>query len=95
MWVVLPGAAPTRAKFFRFRSRLITEDLPTLERPAKATWASRSRGKSDALAAERTNSAFCRLMGIITSQMCMGDGGLPPSYWRRLGRSAVWAPVWG
>ena len=46
MWVVLPGAEPTRAKFFRFSMRLMTEDLPTLDRPAKAICGSRSRGKS-------------------------------------------------
>ena len=37
MWVVFPGAAPTRARFFRFKSRLMTDDLPTLERPTKLT----------------------------------------------------------
>ena len=36
MCVVLPGASPTRAKFFRSRSLLMTEDLPTLDLPAKA-----------------------------------------------------------
>ena len=59
MCVVLPGAEPTRAKFFRPSSRLMTEDFPTFDRPAKAIWGRASRGQSAILAAERMNSAFC------------------------------------
>ena len=79
MWVVLPGAAPTRAKFFRLSSRLITDDFPTFDRPAKATWGSRSRGKSAALAAERTNSAFCKFTRILSRPHCRKVGTSRPA----------------
>ena len=50
--MVLPGFSPTRAKFFRCSSRLITEDLPTLDLPANAISGRRFLGKSFGDAAE-------------------------------------------
>ena len=46
----------------------MTEDLPTLDRPAKAIWGSPSRGQAPREAAERTNSTLCKFIGF--------------SYWR-------------
>ena len=49
--MVFPGFSPTRAKFFRFKMRLITEDFPTLDLPAKAISGRRSLGKPEVDAA--------------------------------------------
>ena len=108
MWVVLPGAEPTRARFFRFKMRLMTEDLPTLDRPAKAICGSRSRGQSDILAAERMNSAFCVFTRMVmflpyawVTAVCAGAASVgvavrssPCSAWASGGCSKAWASTW-
>ena len=53
--MVLPGFSPTRAKFLRCSSRLMTEDFPTLDLPAKAISGRRVLGKSLGEAAEIKN----------------------------------------
>src|SRR5699024_8189853 len=73
MCVVFPGASPTRAKFFRCKRRLITEDFPTLDRPAKAICGSRACGQSFKLAAECTNSTLCKFIVAPTVEFrCCG-----------------------
>jgi hypothetical protein len=56
--MVLPGFSPTLAKFFLFRILLITEDLPTLDFPAKAISGKRLPGKSFGEAADIKNSTL-------------------------------------
>ena len=56
--MVLPGFSPTRAKFFLFKIRLITEDFPTLDLPAKAISGKRELGKSLGAAADIKNSTL-------------------------------------
>ena len=60
--MVLPGFSPTLAKFLRFKMRLITEDLPTLDLPAKAISGIFFFGKSLGDAAEIKNSTFCKFI---------------------------------
>ena len=42
----------------------MTEDLPTLERPAKVTWGLPSRMNVEGFTAERTNSTLLKLMAM-------------------------------
>ena len=58
--MVLPGASPTRAKFLRFSTQFITDDLPTLDLPANTTEGSLSRIKPSGAAADLMNSALFR-----------------------------------
>ena len=58
VYAVLPGEAPTRAKFLRLRRRLMTEDLPTLDLPANTTDGTELRINCFGEAADLINSAL-------------------------------------
>lgn len=61
VWV-LPGVAEILANCFRPVSRLISEDLPTLERPITANSGRPSFGKAAIEVALQLNSASVTLM---------------------------------
>src|SRR5262245_48228408 len=72
--LVLPGVALVRANGWR-TSALIRLDLPTFDRPTKATSGDRSRGKSAAPAALVTNSAtICTSRWLFASLLALGSG---------------------
>ena len=57
-------------KVLAIQIRLITEDLPTLDLPAKITCGRPSRGKSSGRTAERTNVTRCTFIRHVTSLLC-------------------------
>src|SRR5574341_1709207 len=63
MSCVLPGVALVLTRLFRCRSALMRDDLPTFERPAKATWGLESMGNCFGPGALMTNSAERIFMG--------------------------------
>jgi hypothetical protein len=54
---VLPGVWLTLARLLRFNKELISEDLPTFDRPTKAISGRRSWGNCSGLSQLLTNSA--------------------------------------
>ena len=59
--------APTLAKFFLCKIRLITDDFPTLDFPANAISGSLFPGKSFVDAAEIKNSTLCKFIFDLTA----------------------------
>src|SRR6202040_4298920 len=70
--LVLASFAPT--------SELITLDLPTFDRPRKATSGSRGAGKWPASIADIMNRAKTRMpqCAVSTGQVASGEGGFSP-----------------
>ena len=73
MCVVLPGASPTRAKFFRSRSLLMTEDLPTFDLPANTICGRPSCGQS---ATDVHRADELRVMQVHAVPSSLPDAGL-------------------
>ena len=69
--------APTLANCLRFTMRLMTEDLPTFERPAKATFGRELRINCFGAAAERINSARLRFRSAISDAHRFDRSSLP------------------
>ena len=65
--MVFQGCAPTRAKFFLFSRRFITEDLPTFDFPANTTEGTELLINCFGLAADFINSALLTLIAAIVT----------------------------
>src|SRR5262249_27609023 len=76
---VRPGVFETRTSFRRAHSVLIIDDLPTFERPAKATSGSEGLGHCCSVVAVIKNRASStRIMACGASWLVEGHGFSPP-----------------
>src|SRR6187431_2284357 len=79
MVCVRPGVLLVRARALRASSALMALDLPTLERPAKATSGGPTGGRSAGLAADKRNCAcekgFIRKAEITIKSRLSNAGG--------------------
>jgi hypothetical protein len=64
---VLPGCDETFASALRPSSLLSSDDLPTLERPTKATSGVVGAGSPSTVPYEAMKRAFCRLSAMVSS----------------------------